>query len=168
MGGTAEALSLATDGGFGKAVASRIFHAPPLRTSSARPSDSGGSKQAPCLADEPPGRRSCIRRKNRRSGQPRYRTMTLAPGEFHQALSAPRSAEGIPLHPPLRIARQCQVQGPHRARQTADRRASCTSACWRACFAARCWRCSWMRTTPAPPICLRRAKLRGIASAVAR
>src|SRR6516164_5896685 len=24
---------------------------------------------------------------------------------------------------------------------------SCMSTCWRACFAARCWRCSWMRTT---------------------
>jgi len=42
----------------------------------------------------------------------------------HQALPAPRSAEGVPSHPPLRIARQRHLQGQHRARQRTDRRAS--------------------------------------------
>ena len=40
----------------------------------------------------------------------------------HQALPAPRSAEGVSPHPPLRAARQPRLQGQHCARQGADRR----------------------------------------------
>jgi len=42
----------------------------------------------------------------------------------HQALHAPRSAEGLPSHPPLRIARQRHLQSQHSARQRTDRRVS--------------------------------------------
>jgi hypothetical protein len=46
----------------------------------------------------------------RRNGQARYRTMTLSADEFHQALLASRSAEGLPSHPPLRAAGQRRLQ----------------------------------------------------------
>ena len=49
--------------------------------------------------------------------------MTLA-RRIHQALPAPRPAQRVPSHPPLRIARQCHLQSDHRSRQRADRRAS--------------------------------------------
>ena len=58
----------------------------------------------------------------RRDGQARYRTMTLARRRVHQALPAPRSAEGLSSHPPLRAARQPRLQGQHCTRQGADRR----------------------------------------------
>ena len=41
----------------------------------------------------------------------------------HPALPAPRSAQGVPPHPPLRAARQRRLQGQYRACQGADRRA---------------------------------------------
>jgi len=41
----------------------------------------------------------------------------------HQALPAPRSAEGVSPHPPLRAARQPRLQSQHCTRQEADRRA---------------------------------------------
>ena len=59
----------------------------------------------------------------RRNGQARYRTMTLGAGRVHPALPAPRPAQGVPPHPPLRAARQRRLQGQYRARQGADRRA---------------------------------------------
>ena len=40
----------------------------------------------------------------------------------HQALLAPRSAEGVSSHPPLRAAGQRRLQGQHRTRQGADGR----------------------------------------------
>ena len=43
----------------------------------------------------------------------------------HQALPTPRPAQGVSSHPPLRPARQRRLQGQHRARQGADRRAGC-------------------------------------------
>ena len=57
----------------------------------------------------------------RRNGQVRYRTMTLAADEFIRRFLAPRSAEGVSSHPPLRAARQRRLQGQYRARQGADR-----------------------------------------------
>ena len=43
----------------------------------------------------------------------------------HQALPAPRPAQGVPPHPPLRAARQRRLQGQHRARQRTDRCTRC-------------------------------------------
>jgi hypothetical protein len=59
----------------------------------------------------------------RRNGRQRFRTMTLAADEIHQALLAPRSAQRLPPHSPLWIARQRHQQGEHRSRQRTDRRA---------------------------------------------
>ena len=58
----------------------------------------------------------------RRNGQARYRTMTLGARRVHPALPAPRPAQGVPSHPPLRAARQRRLQGQYRTRQGADRR----------------------------------------------
>jgi hypothetical protein len=60
----------------------------------------------------------------RQNGQARYRTMTLAPDEFIRRFLLHVLPEGVPSHPPLRIARQRHLQGQHRARQRTDRRAS--------------------------------------------
>ena len=58
----------------------------------------------------------------RRNGQERYRTMTLAPQRVHPPLPAPRPAQGLPPHPPLRALRERRAQGEHRPRQGAARR----------------------------------------------
>ena len=59
----------------------------------------------------------------RRNGQARFRTMTLGARRVHPALPAPRPAQGVPSHPPLRATRQRHLQDQYRARQRTDRHA---------------------------------------------
>ena len=51
-----------------------------------------------------------------------YKTMTLAAARVHPPLPAPRAAERLPPHPPLRPLRQRGARGQHRARPTTARR----------------------------------------------
>jgi hypothetical protein len=63
----------------------------------------------------------------RRSWQPRYRTMTLAPGEFIRRFLLHVLPKGFHRIRHYGFTRQCHMQGQHRARQRADRRATALS-----------------------------------------
>ena len=56
-------------------------------------------------------------------GPGRYKTMTLDTPRVHSPLPDPRTAKGLPSHPPLRPARQRQPCRQHRAGAQAARRA---------------------------------------------
>jgi hypothetical protein len=77
---------------------------------------------------QPPGRPRRARRHLPRQGLPPQRPGAASHDDagarrVHQALPAPCSAQGVPPHPSLRIARQRHLQGQHRAGQRTDRRA---------------------------------------------